>query len=198
MDASKLREAILDKAREEAGRILADAEAKSREMLGKAEDQFRDKVEAEKKKILSEARRESAKRIAQASLEGRQSVLREKDGIIREILEKVRETLRGTSLEKEVLHHLVRETLAAFESEVPVRLFATPRDLPVLETLLRENGDLGKRVIEIREREGLGGILAETENGMVSIDNTFEIRLSMLMPGIMPELAKRLFGEGDH
>ena len=198
MDASKLREAILDKAREEADRIRADAEAKAREMVGKAEDQFRDKVEAEKKKVLSEARRESAKKIAQASLEGRQSVLREKDRIIGDILEKVRETLRGTSLEKEVLHNLVRETLGAFESDVPVRLSGTPRDLPTLEAVLGESGDLGKRVVEVREKEGLGGILAETENGMVSIDNTFEIRLSMLLPGIMPEMAKRLFGEGDH
>ena len=198
MDTSKLREAILDKAREEAERILADAEMKSREILKKAEDQFREKVESEKKKILSEARRESAKRVAQASLEGRQSILREKDRIIAEILEKVRETLKETSLEKENIRKLVRETIEAFESDVPVRLYGAPRDLPALQALLGEDGDLGKRVIDVREKEGLGGILAETEDGMVSIDNTFETRLSMLLPDIMPEMAKRLFGEGDH
>jgi V/A-type H+-transporting ATPase subunit E len=198
MDPSRLREAILDKARAEADGILADAEAKAGEMVGKARDQFKEKTEAEKKKLLSEARRESARRLAQASLEGRQAVLREKDRIIGEILEKVRERLRKSSMEKGALHALVRQTLDAFQSDVPVRLFTTPRDLPTLEAILKEDGDLGKRVLEVREREGLGGVLAETENGMVSIDNTFEIRLSMLMPGIMPEMAKRLFGEGEH
>lgn len=198
MDPSRLREAILDKAQTEADGILADAESKAGEMIGKAGSQFREKVEMEKKKLLSEARRESAKRLAQASLEGRQAVLREKDRIIGEVLEKVREELRKTPMEKGALHALVRETLDAFESDVPIRLFAAPRDLPALDAILKEDGDLGKRVLEVREKEGLGGILAETEDGMVSIDNTFEIRLSMLLPGMMPEMAKRLFGEGDH
>lgn len=198
MDPSRLREAILEKARAEANGILADAGTKAGEMIGKAGDQFKEKTEAERKKLLSEARRESAKRLAQASLEGRQAVLREKDRIIGEILENVRKELRKTSLEKGALHGLVRETLDAFQTDVPIRLYATPRDLPALEEILKEDGVLGKRVLEVREREGLGGILAETENGMVSIDNTFEIRLSMLLPGMMPEMAKRLFGEGDH
>lgn len=154
MDTSKLREAILDKAREEADRILADAETKSREIVKKAEDQFRERVESEKKKILSEARRESAKRVAQASLEGRQSILREKDRIIGDILDKVRASLKETSLEEGNLRKLVRETIEAFESDVPVRLYGAPGTCRPSRPLSRRTATWGNGSSTSAKRRG--------------------------------------------
>ncbi|TFG37456.1 MAG: hypothetical protein E4H39_02170, partial [Syntrophobacterales bacterium] len=61
METDKIREAILNKAGEEAQKIVSDAEEKAREMLAQAESQKNIKYEEEKKKIIAEARRESSK-----------------------------------------------------------------------------------------------------------------------------------------
>ena len=194
METDKIREAILNKAREEAQKIVSDAEEKAREMLAQAESQKDKRYEEEKKKIIAEARRESSKTLAQASLKARQQILKVKDGVVTKVFSNVKDTLSKEINDKSIFTRLITETIDAFESEDKLRILAAPRDLKIVEEVLGEHNNLKERVAEVKELECLGGIMGETLNGMVSIDNTFDMRIEMLVPKILPEIGKRLFG----
>ncbi|MEA3470897.1 MAG: V-type ATP synthase subunit E family protein [Thermodesulfobacteriota bacterium] len=194
METDKIREAILDKARGEAEKIVSDAKEKTREILAEAESQKGKRYEEEKKKIIAEARRESSKTLAQASLKARQQILKVKDAVVTEVLSKVKDGLSNEIKDKSMLARLITETIDAFESEAKLRIFTAPKDLKMVEEVIGESETMKERVAEIKEIECLGGIMGETLDGMVSIDNTFDMRLEMLVPKILPEIGKKLFG----
>jgi V/A-type H+-transporting ATPase subunit E len=194
METDKIREAILNKAGEEAQKIVSDAEEKAREMLAQAESQKNIKYEEEKKKIIAEARRESSKTLAQASLKARQQILTVKDGVVKDVFSNVKDTLSKEIKDKSIFARLITETIDAFESEAKLRILAAPKDLKIVEEVLGEHDNLKERVAEVKEIECLGGIMGETLDGMVSIDNTFDMRLEMLVPKLLPEIGKKLFG----
>jgi vacuolar-type H+-ATPase subunit E/Vma4 len=83
----------------------------------------------------------------------------------------------------------------AFESEEKLRILVSPRDIAIARKLVKGDDGLNKQIAEVVERDCLGGVIAESMDGMVNIDNTFDVRLGMLMPKIMPELGSKLFGE---
>jgi len=53
---------------------------------------------------------------------------------------------------------------------------------------------LASRIAEIKGLDCAGGAVAESTDGKVSIDNTYETRLEMLLPQIVPEISRELFG----
>jgi vacuolar-type H+-ATPase subunit E/Vma4 len=198
MGADNLRDAILSKAKGEADQIKGDAEAKARERIEKAKRQREAILEEKKKAMISQAHREALKILAQASMTARQEILRGKEDVVHEILERVKHELRNHSPDKESLMHLIEETIDAFEMKTKVKLFVTSKDLGIVHEILREDGPLRERVIEIREMNGLGGVSAEDEEGMVRVDNTFDTRLETLMTKILPKIGEELFGVGKN
>jgi len=194
METDKIRDAILKKAKGEADQIIADAKTRATEMIDKAKEQGQYRFEDEKKKRISEARREASKITAQSSLKSRQDILREKDTILNTIIEKVKDQISQTAMDKEHFFPLVRETVEAFETDNQVVIFVSPKDLDTVRRFIEEDSNLKDKISEVKELDCLGGILAQTKDGMVSIDNTYDTRLEMLMPKILPEVGKNLFG----
>ena len=194
METGKIREAILKKAQEEADAIVKEAEAKAREMKAQAERQRNVRFEEQKKKIISDAHRRASRTIAQASLTARKTILRAKDDIIKKILARTREELSKEITRKESFVHLIEETVAAFETDEKVNLLVAPRDIETIREIVGETDSLKEKINEIGEINCLGGIMAESTDGMVSIDNTFDMRLDMLLPKMLPEIGRILFG----
>jgi vacuolar-type H+-ATPase subunit E/Vma4 len=194
METDKIREAILDKAKGEASKIIKDAEAKAREMISDAEGQKDRKFEEEKKKVITEANREASKTLAQASLKARQNILANKDTVINEVIAKVKEELAKEVKDKTLFERIIKEALDALESEEKMRLLVSSKDVGIVREVVGENGALKEKIEEVKEADYLGGVVVETIDGMVSIDNSFDMRLEMLMPKILPEIGKKLFG----
>lgn len=194
METGEIRKAILDKAKEEADKIVSDAEIKAREVIEKAEEQKELKFEEEKRKILSEAHREASRILARASLRTRQEILKEKDIVINEIITMAKDELSQGVKGKELFDHLIEEAFDALKTEDKVSLFVSPKDLSIVREVIEENSKLKEKITEVKEIDCMGGILMEVANGMVSIDNTFDTRLEMLMPKILPGIGKKLFG----
>ncbi|MBN2282959.1 MAG: hypothetical protein JXO48_03625 [Deltaproteobacteria bacterium] len=194
MESDNIREAILKKARGEAEAIIKDAESRAGEIISRARGQKEEKLKEAQKKIIGEARREEAKMHAQASLQARQQILREKDEIIKQIVERVKKELSGKATDRKILLHLIRESLEAFGSDDTLRVLAASKDLNSIKEVVAEENGLGQKITEVKESDMLGGVMIETLDGMVSIDNTFDMRLEMLMPKILPEVGKKLFG----
>ncbi len=196
MENNEIREAILKKARDEAEQIKAEAGQKAEELIAEAKEQKKKLAEEEKERKLAEARREAARILAQADLKERQIILGEKDSIIKDILKRVREELNKSPMEPEQAEGLLDETLNAFEFEAgeKIRIFVAPKDREVVKNIVDSRDDLKNRVVEVKEKDMMGGMVAETEDGMISIDNSYERRLEMLMPKILPEIGNTLFG----
>jgi V/A-type H+-transporting ATPase subunit E len=198
MEIDKIREAILNRAKEDAARITEEARVKAKGLIEEAKKRRELELETTKKKILSAAHREGSKILAQASMKARQEILREKGEVIDEILERVKHKLRHHKSDKESLTHLIKETIDTFETRTKVKLFVTSKDLGVVREILREDSQLKERVMDVREIDGLGGVSAEDEEGRVRVDNSFDTRLETLMGKILPEIGKELFGVGKN
>jgi vacuolar-type H+-ATPase subunit E/Vma4 len=194
METDKIRDAILKKAKGEADQIIADAKTRATEMIDKAKEQRQYRFEDEKKKRISEAQREASKIMAQSSLKSRQDILREKDAILNTIVEKVKNQISETAMDKKHFLSLVRETVEAFETDKQVVIFVSPKDMNTVRRFVEVDSNLKDKISDVKELDCLGGILAQTIDGMVSIDNTYDTRLEMLMPKILPEVGKNLFG----
>ena len=197
MKTDKIRKAVLNKARDDADKITSDAGLRAGEMIEEAKDRRRQRFEKEKEMIIDEARREASKILAQASLKARQEILKQKNAVINEIIAKVKNKLKQAAPDKKSLLHLIKEAIDAFETEDTVRIFVSHKDAGDVSKIIEENSSLSEKITEVREIDCLGGILAEKTNGMVSIDNTFDTRLEMLMAKILPEIGRKLFGAGE-
>ena len=125
-------------------------------------------------------------------------ILREKDAVINEIITRVKENLLRKATEEGVFIHLIRETVKAFETGDKLRLFVSPGDIAVVRKVVEGNDSLKEQIADIGELDCLGGVMAESMDGMVSIDNTFDIRLEMLTPKILPRLGRELFGDDEN
>ncbi len=196
METDKIRSAILEKAQQEVVEIVATAKAKAKDLMEHAKEQKEKRFEEEKSRIMSDAQREASRILAQSSLKARQEILKEQDAVINDIVKKVQEALANEKTSEKALALLIREAVDAFESEEKIRVIVSPRDLDIANKIVREDEALNKQIADVTERDFLGGVIAESMDGMVSIDNSFEVRLGMLMPKIMPELGSKLFGEG--
>ncbi len=197
METDKIRAAILEKAQGEAEEIIASARVKAEELITNGKEQKKKRFEEEKNRVISEARREASRILAQSSLKARQGILKEKDDVINEIIARVKEDLAGKAMDESVLIHLIGETVQAFETENKLRLLVSPKDIVVARKVVEENESLKKQIAEIVEFDCLGGVMAESMDGMVSIDNTFDMRLEMLTPKILPRIGRDLFGDDE-
>ncbi|MBW2598612.1 MAG: hypothetical protein JRC53_01820 [Deltaproteobacteria bacterium] len=195
METDKIRAAILEKAHKEAEEIVANAKAKAKDLMADAKEQQKKRLEEEKNRIISEAKREASRVLAQSSLKARQEILKEQDAVINEIIARTKEDLAKETTDEKAFATLIREAIEAFESEEKLRILVSPKDVAIARKVVEGDDALNKQIAEVAEHDCLGGVIAESMDRMVSIDNTFDVRLEMLTPKIMPELGSKLFGE---
>jgi len=188
----KINEAILGKVQEEAQGIIAEAEAKAREEVVKARATLDARLEEEERKLRAQATIEASRILAQASIKARQELLKAKSEVIDEITRRVKDTLSRATTNEAALRTLLREATNGLET-AKSQIFVAPKDKSVVETIVRGDEKFSGMVTEIKEAELLGGIIAEDAEGKMRIDNSYETRLEMLLPKILPQMSKKLF-----
>ena len=188
----KISEAILDKARADAQNMIQEAETKAREKMEKAKKQQKEKVKEEKNRLIEEAKGEAARILAQASISSGQQLLAAKTKIIGEITSRVEEALAGFSGDESSLLNLIKETVNTLDSG-KVRVYVSPKNIATVRKLLKADKKLAVRVTEVKEFDCSGGVIAEDIDGRLRVDNTYETRLEMLLPQLLPEISEELF-----
>ena len=73
------------------------------------------------------------------------------------------------------------------------RIYVSPKDIESVRKLVEADKELSAQILEVREYNCLGGVIAENVEGKLRIDNTYETRLEMLLPRLTPEISKELF-----
>ena len=192
MGMEKISDAILDKVRAEAQDIIKEAEEKARERIDRAKRQQEAKLEEEKNKLLEEAKEEATRILAQSSITARQELLLAKTRIIDEIISRVKKTLSGISSDKSSPLNLIEEAINALDVD-KARIYVSPKDADIVRKSLKGDKKLADRITEIREFDCTGGVIAEDIDGKIRIDNTYDTRLEMLLPKLLPEIGKELF-----
>ncbi len=188
----KISEAILDKVRADARDIVKEAEEKARERIEGAKKQQEAKLEEEENKLIEKAKEEAARILAQASITARQELLLARTRIIDEIISRVKKTLSGISSDESSPLNLIKEAINALDVD-KARIYVSPKDVSMVRKLVARDKKLADRIIEIREFDGTGGIIVEDIDGKTRIDNSYDTRLEMLLPRLLPEISKELF-----
>jgi vacuolar-type H+-ATPase subunit E/Vma4 len=191
-EMEKIGEAILDKVKAEAENIIKEAETKAAKEVAQAKKQQAAKLEEEKGKMLQGAKEEAARIAAQASVKARQEVSRAKADVIDDIISRVKKELSGVSSDRSSLVDLIREATDVLGFDKG-RVYAAPKDISTVKKLLEKDRGLASKIVEVREHECLGGVIVEDISGRTRIDNTYETRLEMLLPRLLPEIGRELF-----
>ena len=194
MSMEKVSEAILDKVKAEARDIIKDAEQKAQERLDRAREQYQAKFEEEKRKIVEGSEGEAARIQAQASISAREEMLSVKNEVIGEVVKKVKKALSDIEGGEKLSLSLIREALDATGAE-KARVYVSKKDIDGLQKLIKADKELSGKITEINEYKCEGGAVVEDIEGGISVDNTFETRLETLMPRVLPEISKELFGD---
>ena len=188
----KISEAILSKVKAEAQDIVEEAEEKARERIERAKRQREAKLEEEKGKLIEEAREEATRILAQSSITARQELLLAKTRIIDEIINRVKKTLTGISSDESSPLDLIKEAINTLDVD-KARIYVPPKNVSSVRESLKGDKQLANKITEIREFDGSGGVIVEDIDGRIRIDNTYDTRLEMLLPKLLPEIGKELF-----
>ena len=188
----KISEAILDKVKVDAQQIITEAEEKALQEIEKAEKQLERKFEEEKRKTIEEAEREATIILAQASIKARQELSRTKADMIDKIVSNVKTTLLSISSDESSLLSLVKEVVDGLGDD-KARIYVSPKDISKVQEFFEGDKELASRIMEIKEFDCTGGVIAESIDGKFSLDNTYDTRLEMLLPKILPEIRRGLF-----
>jgi vacuolar-type H+-ATPase subunit E/Vma4 len=188
----RIGEAILDKVKAEAADMIKEAETKAKQEIAEAKRQQGARLEEEKARMLQEAREEATRIEAQAMVQVRQELSRAKAEVISEVISRAKKELEGISSDQNSLVGLIKEafdTLGVSKG----RLYVSPKDITTVRKLVDKDKGLAAKVAEIKEHSASGGVIVEDIEGRVRIDNTYETRLEMLLPRLLPEVGQELF-----
>jgi vacuolar-type H+-ATPase subunit E/Vma4 len=189
----KISEAVVSKVSLDAQSIIKEAEEKAREEIERAQKQRGVKFEQERARMLGEAQQEAARILAQASIKARQLISSAKAEAIAKITDGARKELSSeTSSGESHLVGLIREAVGGLGTD-KARIYVSPKDLGTARASLEADKELSARILEVREFDCLGGVIAEDANGKLRIDNTYETRLEMVLPKLLPKISEELF-----
>ena len=188
----KISEAVVSKVKLDAQNLIKEAEKKAQEELEKAKKQREVRFEEERGGMLGEAEEEAARILAQASIKARQQLSSTKADTIAKIIDGARKELSRIAIDESYFLNLIKEAVGGLGVD-KARIYVSPKDVSTVKKLLEADKEFSGKIVEIRESNCLGGVIAENVEGKLRIDNTYEIRLEMLLPKLLPEISKELF-----
>lgn len=182
--------------------IISEAQKEAEKIKEEAKKRGEAKAEWILRKARTQAETEKQRIIAGARLEVRRKRLEVQESLIREVITALKDRLAELP-DEEYFPMLVELTAGAIEElgtgSVVVR--SNERTLKLIEARLEEFraavSEKAGRNVEITLGEPLssiGGVLVETIDGSVRVDNTFEARIGRLESELRAEIAKALFG----
>jgi vacuolar-type H+-ATPase subunit E/Vma4 len=188
----KISEAVVGKVKLDAQKTVKEAEEKALEEIEKAKEQRVVRFQEERGRMLEAAEEEVARILAQASIKARQQLARAKADTISKIIDGARKELSQVSMDDTRFLSLTRETVESLGVN-KARIYVAPKDVNNVKRFLDADKELSGKIVEVREYNCLGGVIAEDVEGKLRIDNTYETRLEMLLPQLLPKISEELF-----
>ena len=188
----KISDAILDKVKAEAEAMIKEAEAKAADDVTAARESKGYRIEMEKAKLVDAAKAEANRILARSSIKSRQQLLLAKAEIIGDVTDKVKKAVSASKSSEKSVANLIKEALSGINSKKAL-LYVCPSDVAMAQKAITADKKLADMVTEVKETDCSGGVIVEDAEGKTRIDNTFETRLGILLPKLMPEVSAELF-----
>ena len=164
----------------------------------------RGKLEAERTRIIEAARKqaENLKRqiIGSARLAARNQELLTIENAVNKAFEEAKKKLQASSSTdsyKELLKHMVEESISAVGGSNAVIIECNKNDVDLIRKIVSELQDSGK-IQQARVSDHyidvLGGIRIRSSDGTMTYDNTLDSRIERLKPLIRKNIAQMLRG----
>ena len=187
MGIERVREAVLERARKEAEKIIEDAKRKAEEIVSKARRDYEIRVRRKKEEIVSKIISEESIKYIRKVVELNVRLTNVKNEVLNNLLEGIKVRLRECSddVRRKSLRKLLSEVLESgvIPSNIKIVIKVTKKDLRIIKDVLKEL-NIEDRVLRIDTLgdDFLGGVIVESEDGVLAIDNTYKARLEKLLP----------------
>jgi len=185
MSLETVAEDIRDEARARAEEIREEADERAEEIIADAEadaEEIREEREAEVDREIEQRREQT---VSSAKLEAKQARLEARRDALAEVAIADIDGERRRSLTETLLDAAAEE----FEDQESVSVYGRADDQELLEDLLE--GYDGFSVAG--EHDCLGGVVVESEESRVRVNNTFDSILETVWEDSLKELSTRLF-----
>ncbi|MFC6716893.1 V-type ATP synthase subunit E [Natrialbaceae archaeon GCM10025810] len=193
MSLDTVVEDIRDEARARAEEIRDEGEARAEEIESAAEEDAEETIEAAEREVDREIEQLREQRLSSAKLEAKQQRLEARRDVLGEVREEVEDEL--ASLEGDTREELTRELLEAasveFDEGDDVNVYGRSDDEALIESILEDDayGDYEYA----GERDCLGGVVVESEQSRVRVNNTFDSLLEDVWEDNLREISDKLF-----
>jgi V/A-type H+-transporting ATPase subunit E len=192
MSLDTVVEDVRDEARARAEEIREAAEAEAEEIIAEAEadaEEIRDERLAAVERQIEQEREQT---VSSAKLEAKQERLGARRDVLEEVYEDVESAIAGLGGERrrELTKTLLDASLAEFDDDEPVSIYARSSDVELVEELLADtNAEVDGEV------DCLGGVVAESDASRVRVNNTFDSILESVWDDELKQVAERLFDQ---
>ncbi|MCC5804952.1 MAG: V-type ATP synthase subunit E [Opitutales bacterium] len=193
----EIKEAILGKVRTEAREIVDNAEEEARRIIDGAKARRDERFTAEREKLQREAEGEAARITTRGKMDARNAVAAAKAEAFDAVVEKARTELRAAKPDVETYARLIAEAVGGLGSGAGITVTVPTGCGGIAAEALKKDERTAERVAKVEEDSMEGGILAESEDGSIVVDNTYGARLEMLLPRVYIHYASKLFGGAD-
>ena len=185
MGLNEVKQEILRNAQKQAGSIIADANNEAKAIGDNAQveiQEYRDKVEKNTTALISAMERKES---AGVEFDLKKALLDKKKEIIERVFTNVLNDLVSASAKKK--EDILKMLIAKAGKEIDVKLvYVNKADKPIVSKM---NG------LQCKEADIIGGVIAETADGTIRIDYSYEEILDAIKKDNLQQIALLLFGK---
>ena len=194
MSIEKVEELILRQAREEADSLLEEAQQQGQRHVRQTEAQLRQRNQEELGRYRRQLQEDSDRELAARTTEHNRELLVERNRLLGEVRQKAEARIaqRPQPQYRRWLAQQLRQLTDTKEGE----LLCRGDDRETIAELLEELAGQGVRLnvaLSSEELQSAGGLVVRCSE--YDVDVTLGSQLRALWPGLLPEVANRLFGE---
>ncbi|MBI2550054.1 hypothetical protein HYV83_02635 [Candidatus Woesearchaeota archaeon] len=190
MGLEKVKQEILERAQAEADKAIDAAQSEAKAVMKSAEKQVAgyERMMEEDLEALSNAVKR--KEVASAELELKKQLLSAKSELIEGVFRDARKKLGSLPDKKRESH--ITALLDAARKEMNVSVVqCSSKDARFVEA----SGSGDSRLKVVKNDEMLGGIIAESPDGRLRVDYSYDILLGQVKSKVLGDVAKILFGQ---
>ncbi|MDQ2050985.1 V-type ATP synthase subunit E [Natronolimnohabitans sp. A-GB9] len=193
MSLDTVVEDIREEAHARAEDIRAEGEARAEEIESAAEEDAEEILTEAEQEVEREIEQLREQRLSSAKLEAKQKRLEARRDVLGDVREQVEDEL--VALEGSTREELTRDLLDAasseFDDDHDVSVYGRSDDEELLESILEEYDGYEYA----GEYDCLGGVVVESEQSRVRVNNTFDSVLEDVWEDNLREISTRLFDQ---
>jgi V/A-type H+-transporting ATPase subunit E len=191
MSLDTVVEDIRDEARARAEEISEEGERRAEEIISEAEadaDEIREQAEQDIERTIEQEREQE---LSSAKLQAKQERLEARRDMLEQVRDRVEDDIAEMSGEQreQLTRELLESTTGEFDDDDAVAVYGAPSDEELLNSLLEEFGGYSYA----GEYECLGGVVVESEESRVRVNNTFDSIIDTVWDENLKEVSDSLF-----